>query len=238
MPKAGIGGVGKKVGSSGEYLKEMYELLYGSFGPQHWWPGDSPFEIMVGAVLTQNTNWTNVERAIANLKATGKFSLRGLYEMPEEVLAELIRPAGYYNLKARRLRNLLEMVIKEYEGDIERLFSEDTWTLREKLLSVKGIGPETADSILLYAAQKPVFVVDAYTYRILSRHGMVLDHATYEELQEMFMNHLPEDTQMYNEFHALIVHLGKTYCRKKPKCPECPLKDWGPSRYLQEDRQY
>ena len=224
------------MGSYSNYLKEMYELLYTYFGPQHWWPGDSPFEIMVGAVLTQNTNWANVEKAIANLKATGRFSLRELYQMPEQTLAQLIRPVGYYNLKARRLRNLLEMVIKEYEGDIERLFDEDTWTLRRKLLLVKGIGPETADSILLYAAQKPVFVIDAYTYRILSRHGMIDDCATYEELQEVFMKNLPEDIQMYNEFHALIVQLGKSLCRKKPKCFECPLRDWGPSRYLQQDQ--
>ena len=210
----------------------MYELLYERFGPQHWWPGETPFEIMVGAVLTQNTNWGNVEKAIANLKATGKFSLTGLYEMPQEVLAGLIRPAGYYNIKAKRLRNLLEMIVKDYGGDLERLFSESTATLREKLLRVKGIGAETADSIVLYAAQRPVFVVDAYTFRVLARHSMILDHATYEELQDLFMTHLPEDVQMYNEFHALIVRLGKTFCRKRPLCLECPLRDWGPQRYF------
>ncbi len=220
---------------TGEYLREMYRLLYERFGPQHWWPGDSPFEIMVGAVLTQNTNWANVEKAIANLKSTGKFSLRGIYDMPQEVLAGLIRPAGYYNIKAKRLRNLLEMIVRDYGGDLKGLFDESTATLREKLLKVKGIGPETADSIVLYAAQKPVFVVDAYTYRILSRHGMILDNATYEELQGLFMDRLPEDVQMYNEFHALIVRAGKTFCRKRPSCPECPLAWWGPSRYAQEE---
>jgi len=219
---------------TGDYIREMYELLYGRFGPQNWWPGETPFEVMVGAVLTQNTNWANVEKAISNLKATGEFTVQGLYQMAQDRLANLIRPAGYFNIKAGRLRNLLKMVIEEYHGDLQKLFHEPTRALREKLLSVKGIGPETADSIVLYAAQRPVFVVDAYTFRILARHSMILDHASYEELQDLFVTHLPEDVQMYNEFHALIVRLGKTYCRKKPLCPECPLRDWGPQKYCQD----
>jgi len=211
---------------------EMYQLLYERFGPQHWWPGDTPFEVMVGAVLTQNTNWTNVEKAIKNLKSTGRFSVKGLLDMPEETLAALIRPAGYYNLKTKRLRNLLEMIMRDYDGRLEAFFDEDTSTMREKLLSIKGIGPETADSIILYAAERPIFVVDAYTYRILSRHEMVTDDMSYEDLQELFMSHLPEDVQLYNEFHALIVKTGKSFCRKTPLCEDCPLQDWGPARYL------
>ncbi|RLB38282.1 MAG: endonuclease III domain-containing protein [Deltaproteobacteria bacterium] len=211
---------------------EMYQLLYERFGPQHWWPGDTPFEVMVGAVLTQNTNWTNVEKAIKNLKSTGRFSVKGLLDMPEETLAALIRPAGYYNLKTKRLRNLLEMIMRDYDGRLEAFFDEDTSTMREKLLSIKGIGPETADSIILYAAERPIFVVDAYTYRILSRHEMVTDDMSYEDLQELFMSHLPEDVQLYNEFHALIVKTGKSFCRKTPLCENCPLQDWGPARYL------
>jgi len=216
---------------TGEYIKEMYQLLYERFGPQHWWPGETPFEVMVGAVLTQNTNWSNVERAIKNLKSSGGFCVKALFRMPEETLAALIRPAGYYNLKSRRLRNLLEMIIRDYDGELERFFDEDIVAMREKLLSVRGIGPETADSIILYAAQKPVFVVDAYTYRILSRHEMIMDGASYEELQDLFTSHLPEDTKLYNEFHALIVRTGKTYCRKRPLCRECPLEAWGPAKY-------
>ena len=215
-----------------QYLMEMYQLLYERFGPQHWWPGDTPFEVMVGAVLTQNTNWTNVEKAIKNLKSTGRFSVKGLLDMPEETLAALIRPAGYYNLKTKRLRNLLEMIMRDYDGRLEAFFDEDTSTMREKLLSIKGIGPETADSIILYAAERPIFVVDAYTYRILSRHEMVTDDMSYEDLQELFMSHLPEDVQLYNEFHALIVKTGKSFCRKTPLCENCPLQDWGPARYL------
>lgn len=214
--------------STGQYLREMYELLYQHFGPQHWWPGDTAFEVMVGAVLTQNTNWTNVEKAIENLKRSGDFTLKGLYNMSEEKLATLIRPAGYYNLKSKRLRNLLAMIVRDYGGDFSSFFEEATETLREKLLSVKGIGPETADSILLYAAHRPVFVVDAYTHRILSRHGMVLEEISYEDLQELFMRHLPPEPDLYNEFHALIVRAGKTFCRKRPLCISCPLKGWGP----------
>ncbi|MFZ7110598.1 MAG: endonuclease III domain-containing protein [Desulfatiglandales bacterium] len=213
-------------------LKEMFELLFGHFGPQHWWPGETAFEVMVGAVLTQNTNWKNVEKAIENLKARERLTLEGLHRLSLTELAEDIRPAGYFNIKARRLKNLIAFIADKYDKDLALLLSESPARLREGLLSVKGIGPETADSILLYAAERPVFVIDAYTYRILRRHGMAEEEMTYDGLQALFMDHLPDDPQFYNEFHALIVRTGKEYCRKKPHCERCPLYSWGPERPL------
>jgi endonuclease-3 related protein len=213
-------------GPTGQRLIEMFDLMVAHFGPQHWWPGETPFEVMIGAVLTQNTNWKNVEKAIANIKAAGSLSLKSLEALSPYELAPLIRPAGYYNIKARRLKNLIHLVVERYEGDLDRFLTEETKGLREALLSVKGIGPETADSILLYAADRPVFVVDAYTHRILARHGMADEQCTYHDLQALFMDHLPEDLALFNEFHALIVMTGKTFCRKKPLCDQCPLGDW------------
>lgn len=211
-------------------LVTIYTALLDHFGPQHWWPGETPFEVMVGAVLTQNTNWTNVSRAIGNLREENLLSLAALASLPEAVLAEKIRPSGYFNLKARRLKNLLVLVSQEEPaGDLDRFFSLETISLREKLLSVKGIGPETADSILLYAAQKPVFVVDAYTYRMLTRHGLIGEETDYVEMQELFMDNLPADVKLFNEFHALIVRLGKEYCKKSmPRCQLCPLRQFEP----------
>ena len=206
-------------------LPDIYHILFNHFGPQHWWPGDSPFEVMVGALLTQNTNWSNVSRAISNLKKNNLLSFDALEALPVEVLAKLIRPSGYYNIKAARLKNLLAF-IKKNGGNLESLFNEETTKLRERLLAVKGIGPETADSILLYAAQKPVFVVDAYTHRILVRHGLISEEATYHEIQDLFINSLPEDILLYNEYHALLVRLGKEFCKKSnPQCNGCPLED-------------
>jgi len=205
-------------------LMRVYELLFEAFGPQHWWPGDTPFEVMVGAVLTQNTNWKNVHRAIENLKEAGLLEPKAMARLSLEELGELIRPAGYYRLKARRLQNLLRLVMERYEGSLEAMFAEQTSALREQLLGVQGIGPETADSILLYAAGKPVFVVDAYTHRVLARHGWIDFEADYYQLQELFHGSLPEDVQLFNEYHALLVRLGKDYCRKRnPRCEECPL---------------
>lgn len=207
-------------------LLRLYETLYTHFGPQHWWPGDTPLEIMVGAVLTQNTNWGNVSRAIDNIKQYGLLSLAALDAMPPASLAELIRPSGYYNLKAARLKNLLAFIQQEYQGDLDLFFALDLPVLRENLLAVKGIGPETADSIILYAAQQPIFVVDAYTHRILFRHQLIDDGVDYYEIQELFMDSLPEDVQLYNEYHALLVRLGKDFCKKsKPLCDDCPVKD-------------
>jgi endonuclease-3 related protein len=207
-----------------EKLHRIYSRLYDYFGPQHWWPGESPFEIMVGAVLTQNTNWGNVEKAIDNLKRAGALNLDKMASMPPGLVAEYIRPAGYFNIKAARLQNLFTLIRENYGGSLDRLFAGDTETLRQDLLSVKGIGPETADSIILYAAQRPVFVVDAYTYRILLRHDIIPAEYGYEEIQEVFMDNLERSSRLYNEFHALLVCAGKRFCKKKaPRCTGCPL---------------
>ncbi len=207
-----------------EKLANVYHRLYDFFGPQDWWPGEGPFEVMVGAVLTQNTNWGNVEKAITNLKGAGYLSYEKMVSLPSGLLAEYIRPAGYFNIKAGRLQNLFSMIEKEYEGSLENLLDADTENLRQNLLSVKGIGPETADSILLYAANRPAFVVDAYTYRILLRHDLIPEDFGYDEIQEFFMNNLEQDTVLYNEFHALIVCAGKQFCKKTtPLCTGCPL---------------
>ncbi len=209
----------------GERLDQLFQRLYRHYGPQHWWPGETPFEVMVGAVLTQNTNWGNVSRAIDNLKQAKALSLPALLALPMEELARLIRPAGYYNLKARRLRNLLEMLATEMDGRLERLWELPLDEARQRLLAVKGVGPETADSILLYAGQKPVFVVDAYTFRILGRHDLADEGMDYHDLQQRFMKHLPPETRLYNEYHALLVRLGKERCKKKrPLCEGCPLE--------------
>ena len=207
-------------------LREIYRQLFDFFGHQHWWPGETPFEVLVGAVLTQNTGWANVELAISNLKNHGMLSFDLLEALPAEELARQIRPCGYYNLKARRLKNLLAHISSQFNGDLELFFGEEPQDLRESLLQVKGIGPETADSIILYAANKPTFVVDAYTQRILFRHGLLAEDATdYHHIQELFLAVLPEDVAMFNEYHALLVRTGKEYCKKKkPRCQECPLE--------------
>ena len=180
---------------------------------------------MVGAVLTQNTNWTNVSRAINNLKKENLLSFKKLHALPVEVLAEKIQPAGYFNLKAARLKNLLNFIAQEYNGSLEDLFAQDMQTLREHILTVKGIGPETADSILLYAGGKPAFVVDAYTHRIFVRHNIIAEEEGYYEIQEYFTLSLPEDVELFNQYHALIVRLGKEFCKKsKPLCSRCPLE--------------
>lgn len=206
-------------------LNTIYKRLFGYFGPQDWWPGDSSFEVMVGAVLTQNTNWRNVEKAIDNLKRAGVLSFAGMSSLPVALLAEYIRPAGYFNVKADRLQNLLGLIREQYGGRVENMFAEDTEALRRALLSVKGIGPETADSILLYGAERPVFVVDAYTYRILVRHDVIPEEFGYAEIQEYCMDSLEPDTKMFNEYHALLVCAGKEFCKKnKPRCQGCPLE--------------
>jgi endonuclease-3 related protein len=212
--------------SLGKRFTEMFELLSAHFGSQNWWPADTALEMMVGAILTQNTNWGNVEGAIENLKEKAHLSLEGLASIPMTELAREIRAAGYFNVKARRLKNLIRFVFDEYDGDLTRLLTDETDSLRKGLLSVKGIGPETADSILLYAADRPVFVVDAYTYRILSRHGLVGEEVSYDEIQALFMDHLPHEVLLFKELHALIVQTGKTYCRSKPLCVRCPLGHW------------
>ncbi len=205
-------------------LIEIYNLLSERFGPQHWWPGETRFEIIIGAILTQNTNWSNVEKAITSLKSQNLLSPEKLCNINTEKIAELIRPAGYFNIKAKRLKNFLSWLAENYQGRLENLHSVDTTQLKQQLLSITGIGAETADSILLYALQRPVFVVDAYTARIAVRHNLIEPPFDYSKLQELFQNNLPEDVQLFNEYHALLVKLGKEYCRKKPKCAGCPLE--------------
>jgi endonuclease-3 related protein len=205
-------------------LMQIYDLLYERFGPQHWWPGRTRFEIIVGAILTQNTNWTNVEKAITNLKAADRLTPHRLYEIEIHELAELIRPAGYFNIKAGRLKNFLDWLFDNYDGDLERLEGLSPGTMREQLLTIKGIGRETADSIVLYAYDKPVFVVDTYTCRVLGRHELIEAGADYEQVRDYFESNLPSDVKLFNEYHALFVRVGKEYCRPKPGCRGCPLE--------------
>jgi endonuclease-3 related protein len=204
----------------------MYARLWDAFGPQGWWPGDTAFEVMIGAILTQNTNWKNVALALNGLKAEGLLEPRALRELPEGELALRIRSAGYFNVKARRLQNFLDFFAHRFDDSLEKMAQEDLPTLRASLLSVKGIGPETADSILLYALHLPTFVVDAYTFRVLNRHHLAAEPCSYEDLQALFMEHLPADVSLYQEFHALLVRLGKEYCRPRPRCSGCPLHEW------------
>jgi endonuclease-3 related protein len=201
----------------------IFEQLYGAYGPQGWWPAETPLEVIIGAVLTQNTAWQNVERAIENLKKAGLLHLQGLVEVENKTLAELIRPSGYFNVKARRLKGVV-MFLHE-AGGVETLISWDKEKLRAALLRIKGVGEETADSILLYAFEKPVFVVDSYTKRVFSRLGLIEDEGVgYESLQTFFECNLFEDVKLFNEFHALIVKLGKERCKKRqPLCVGCPL---------------
>lgn len=205
-------------------LQSAYSRLLSAYGPQGWWPAESPFEMAVGAILTQNTAWTHVERAIENLRDAGVLEPAAMYALNAEELAELIRPAGYYRLKAGRLRNLVQVIVDEFGGDFSAMLELSTGSLRETLLGIKGIGPETADSIVLYAAQKPVFVVDNYTARVAKRHGWVDFEADYYQLQETFQFSLEEDVQLFNEYHALIVRVAKSHCKSQPLCDGCPLQ--------------
>lgn len=204
----------------------VHHQLHDRYGPQHWWPGETPFEVMVGAILTQNTAWSNVERAIANLKTAGALDGAALLALEDGALAGLIRPAGYFNVKARRLKALCAYLRDEGVLDApERLAGKaDLPELRARLLAVHGIGEETADSILLYALGLPSFVVDAYTRRIFGRLGLLAGDESYGTLRALFQEHLPRDPGLYNEYHALIVEHGKTACRPKPRCGECPLR--------------
>ena len=205
-------------------IQKIYKKLYKAFGPQDWWPGDTPFEIAVGAILTQNTNWGNVEKAINNLKKAKALNVKSLHRMPIRKLAKLIRPAGYFNVKAKRLKSFIGFLVGNYQGSMQKLKKEKINSLREKLLDVNGIGPETADSILLYALDKPVFVIDAYTKRALSRHNILKYDEPYEKFQELFHSSLKKDVKLFNEYHALFVRLGKIFCKTKSVCEKCPLK--------------
>jgi endonuclease-3 related protein len=205
-------------------LTEMYEAMRARFGHQGWWPGDGALEICVGAILTQNTNWRNVERAIANLKADGLMSVSALQAVDAERLAERIRPAGYFRVKARRLKNFVTHVYEGFGDDVEAFLDRSVATLREELLSVRGIGPETADSMILYAAGKPTFVVDTYTCRVLVRHGLVAPEDGYEQVKDVLESSLPQDAELWNDFHAQFVAVGKQYCKPRARCLGCPLE--------------
>ena len=211
-------------------LRRVYELARRHFGHQNWWPGDTPFEVCVGAILTQNTSWSNVERAIANLKTARVLDPRLLYSLPESELAQLLRPTGYFNVKARRLRAFLAVLVEDCDGDLNRLLAGETEKVRARLLAIRGIGPETADSILLYAGGHPRFVIDAYTRRIFARHGWCGADATYDELQVLCESALKEKPlsrrlDHWQDYHAQLVIIGKEFCRtSNPRCDACPLK--------------
>lgn len=225
-------------------LETYYRLMLERFGPRHWWPGDSPFEVALGAILTQNTAWTNVVKALDNLRRVTELTPAAIAAMPDAALAEAIRPSGYYNQKVKKIHNFIDW-LRQYAGEdapgtmpdgmpeymndasLDFLRGESLEPLRDSLLTVKGVGPETADSILLYALEMPSFVIDAYTWRMLRRHGFVGEDTGYYEMQAMFAAALPEDVAVYNECHALIVRLGQEHCRKtKPLCESCPLFDY------------
>jgi len=205
-------------------LLNIYRKLYKAYGPRHWWPGETPFEVMVGAILTQNTSWRNVEKAIDRLKARKLLNVKGIRQLKRTELASLIKSSGYYRIKADRLKAFVDFIFEGYDGRIEKMGREKMEVLRPKLLKVKGVGPETADSILLYGLEKPIFVVDAYTKRILARHDIVSEKVRYDEVQKLFMDYLPRDGKLFNEYHALFVQLGKTLCKKIPKCDRCPIR--------------
>jgi len=210
-------------------LREIYRRLHTVFGPQHWWPGESRWEVIIGAVLTQNTSWNNVEKALQNLRAANVLTPQSLSALSEPQLAKLIRPAGYYRVKARRLRHFVQFLFESYAGSLDAMFAVDLASLRRQLLSIHGIGPETADSILLYAGQRPTFVVDAYTARILQRHGWLPIGAKYDAIKHFFESQLEPQVERFNEYHALLVRLGKEYCRSQPLCSGCPLEDLLPA---------
>ena len=208
----------------GDELRKFYDALHQAYGPQHWWPGDTPTEIAIGAVLVQNTNWQNAEKAITRLRDAGMLSWEALYRVPIDELAELIRPAGYYKVKARRLKNLVTWLCERHGGRLENLRDIALPELREQLLAVNGIGPETADSILLYALEHPTFVVDTYTARVARRHGLIDAETDYYQLKSLFEDNLPEDARLFNEYHALLVAVGKRHCRPTARCAGCPLE--------------
>jgi endonuclease III related protein len=210
-------------------LTKIYQRLLTAYGPQHWWPGDTPFEVIVGAMLVQNTNWKNVEKAIANLRDADLLEPHALVELPADELEELVRPAGYFRVKARRLLNLMQWLVERFDGALDAMFQTPLAQLRAELLGVNGVGPETADSILLYAGNLPTFVVDTYTYRVTTRHGWIGFEAEYEDLKGFFESSLPDDVRMFNEFHALLVRVGKEHCGTSPKCAGCPLAEFLPA---------
>ncbi len=210
-----------------ELLMQVYHRLYRRYGPQGWWPGDGPLDVVVGAILTQSAAWTNVEKALRNLKDADCWSLESIDRCAQEELASIIRPSGYFNAKARKLKAFAHHVCHHYGGHLEAFFNQETVELRSELLSIHGIGPETADDILVYAAGKPSFVIDAYTRRIMDRMGLIESgkKTSYDECQSRFQERLPADPQLYNEYHALLDQHAKMACAKVPRCADCCLLD-------------
>jgi len=204
-------------------LLDVYHRLFDRYGRQHWWPADGPFEVIIGAILTQSAAWSNVEKAINNLKAGSLLSVDALLRLSVEELARLVYPSGYYNVKTAKIKSFVHWLSEHYDGSLERLFSLEGPLLRRELLSVHGVGEETADSIILYAAHKPVFVIDAYTRRIAGRLGLAPQANSYAAWQDLFMRHLPHDESLFNEYHALFVCHGKSICKKNPHCERCCL---------------
>jgi endonuclease-3 related protein len=211
--------------SARRVIRNMYDRLWAACGPQHWWPARTPTEVVIGAILTQNTTWTNVERAIRNLERVKCLSWRALRDVSEDKLARLIQPAGTYRVKAARLRAFVDYLWQHHRGSLSSILDGELDDARQRLLSIHGIGPETADAILLYAGNRPTFVVDAYTTRILHRHFLVDAKADYESIRRLFHETLPEDVQLFNEYHALLVEVGKRHCRRRARCEGCPLAD-------------
>ena len=211
-------------------LPLYYDALFRAHGPQHWWPGRTRFEVIIGAILTQNTSWSNVERAISELRRANLLSPAAIERVPLARLARLIRSSGYFRQKARKVKEFVRFLRRSHRGSLDKLFATPTAELRQQLLSVHGIGPETADSILLYAGQHPVFVVDAYTRRILERHNLLHGRESYDHIRSLFEQSLPPDASLLNEYHALIVHTGKHFCwKRQPDCHNCPLRPFLPA---------
>jgi len=207
-------------------IRRVFEQLLSALGPQYWWPADSPFEVIVGAILTQNTAWRNVKQAIGKLRESDLLTSQAISAVPLSELAPLIRSSGYYNQKARKLQVFCDFLQNHWQGRLDGFLSQDMEKLRTELLGLHGIGPETADSIILYAARQPSFVVDAYTYRIFHRHGWVPETIAYEDLRSFFMEAMEPDVELFQEYHALLVRTGHLYCRRKPSCDSCPLHGW------------
>jgi endonuclease-3 related protein len=206
-------------------VKQLYNKLISHYWPRSWWPADTPFEVIVGAILTQNTSWSNVEKAITNMKNADLLEPMAIQKVHIRTLEKAVYPSGFFKQKARRLKDFNKYLIDNYNGDLDKMFAKPVDELRIELLEQKGIGPETADSILLYAGNRPIFVIDAYTRRLISRLGLT-ESLSYDELQEFFLENLPEDVQLYNEYHALIVEFAKNICKPKPQCDKCIISDY------------
>ncbi len=222
----------------GDELLEIYMTLRRAFGHRGWWPAEEPFEVIIGAILTQNVSWNNASKAIAGLRQEGKLSPSTLYQCSAEDIAPLIRPARFYNSKAIKIKNFMDFFFREYGGDLAAMSGEEQAILRRKLLGVKGLGKETVDCILLYACGKTIFVVDAYTRRIFQRYGILEGNPSYDDIQAYFMENLPPDVPLYNDYHAQIVHLGNSICKARPLCEACPIARNGrlDCRYFKEEK--